>query len=129
MDIWFNRKSLSDIYMIKMMIFKATFQKLHLRLEIIDTMKVLKIKDLDRSLIRSSRPEVFCKKVVLRNFAKCTGKHLCQSLFFNKVAGLRLATLLKKRVWHRCYPVNFMKFLRTTFIIKHLRWLLLFASK
>ena len=37
----------------------------------------------------SSRPEVFCKKVVLRNFAKVTGKHLCQALFFNKVAGLR----------------------------------------
>ena len=35
---------------------------------------------------RSSRPEVFCKKGVLRNFAKFTGKHLCQSLFFNKVA-------------------------------------------
>ena len=34
---------------------------------------------------RSSRPEVFCKKVVLRNFSKFTGKHLCQSLFFNKV--------------------------------------------
>ena len=27
------------------------------------------------------------KKVFLRNFAKFTGKHLCQSLFFNKVAG------------------------------------------
>ena len=26
-------------------------------------------------------------KGVLRNFAKFTGKHLCQSLFFNKVAG------------------------------------------
>ena len=26
---------------------------------------------------------------VLRNFAKFTGKHLCQSLFLNKVAGLR----------------------------------------
>ena len=38
---------------------------------------------------RSSRPEVFCKKGVLRNFAKFTGKHLCQSLFLNKVAGLR----------------------------------------
>ena len=38
---------------------------------------------------RSSRPEVFCKKGVLRSFAKFTGKHLCQSLFFNKVAGLR----------------------------------------
>ena len=32
-------------------------------------------------------PEVFCKKGVLRDFAKFTRKHLCQSLFFNKVAG------------------------------------------
>ena len=29
---------------------------------------------------RSSRPEVFCKKSVLRNLAKFTGKYLCQSL-------------------------------------------------
>ena len=29
------------------------------------------------------------KKGVLKNFAKFTGKHLCQSFFFNKVAGLR----------------------------------------
>ena len=29
----------------------------------------------------SSRPEVFCKKGVLRNFLKFTGEHLCQSLF------------------------------------------------
>ena len=27
---------------------------------------------------------MFCKKGVLRNFAKFTGKHLCQSLFFKK---------------------------------------------
>ena len=33
-------------------------------------------------------PEVFCEKGILRNFAKLTGKHLCQSLFFNKAAGL-----------------------------------------
>ena len=39
------------------------------------------------SMTRSSRPEVFCEKGVLRNFSKFTGKHLCQSLFFNKVAG------------------------------------------
>ena len=44
------------------------------------------------------------EKGVLRNFTKFTGKHLCQSLFFNKVAGLRPATLLKKRLWHRCFP-------------------------
>ena len=61
--------------------------------------------------IRSSRPEVFCKKGVLRNFAKFTGKHLCQSLFYNKVAALRPATLLKERLWHRSFPVNFVKFL------------------
>ena len=36
---------------------------------------------------KSSRPDVFCQKGVLRNFAKVTGKHMCQSLFFNKVAG------------------------------------------
>ena len=45
---------------------------------------------------RSSRPEVFCKRGVLSNFTKFTGKQLCQSLFFNKVAGLRLAILLNE---------------------------------
>ena len=48
-------------------------------------------------IIRNSRPEVFC----------------C----------LRPATLLKKRLWHRCFPVNFVKFLRTPFFIEHLWWL------
>ena len=36
------------------------------------------------------RPEVFYRKGILRNSAKFTGKHLCQSLFFNRVAGLGL---------------------------------------
>ena len=84
-----------------------------------------KMKDLSRS----SRLEVFCKKGVLENFAKYTGKHLRQGLFFNKAAGLRPATLLKKRLWHRCFPVNFAKFLRTPFFIEHLRWLLLTYPK
>ena len=34
----------------------------------------------DGDICRSSRPEVFCKKGVLKNFGKFTGKHLCQSL-------------------------------------------------
>ena len=61
---------------------------------------------------------LFCslRKRVLRNFAKFTGKSLCQSLFLNKVAGLRPATLLKKSLWHRCFPVNFAKFIRTSFL-------------
>ena len=53
--------------------------------------------------------------------AKFTGKHLCQSLFFNKVVGVRSATLLKKRLWHKCFPVNFAKFLRAHFFTEHLR--------
>ena len=34
----------------------------------------------------------------------------------NKIAGLRPATLLKKGLWHRCFPVNLVKFLRTSFL-------------
>ena len=56
---------------------------------------------------RSSRPEVVCKNGVLKHFLKFKGKHLCHSLFFNKVAGLKPATLLKKRLvqvisWNIC---------------------------
>ena len=36
------------------------------------------------------------RKDILRNLAKFTGKHPCHSLFFNEVAGLRVATLLKE---------------------------------
>ena len=67
------------------------------------------------AMFRSSHRRCSVKKGVLRNFAKFTGKHLCQRLFFNKVAG-RPATLLKKSLWHRCFPVNFAKFLRTPFL-------------
>ena len=74
---------------------------------------------------RSSHRRCSLRKGVLRNFAKFTGKHLCQSLLFSKVAGLRPATLLKKRLWHRCFPVNFVKFLRTSFLQNTSGWLLL----
>ena len=46
--------------------------------------------------IQNQSPGCSMKKGVLKNFTKFTGKHLCQSLFFNKVAGLRPATLLKR---------------------------------
>ena len=69
--------------------------------------------------------EVFCKKGVFKNFAKLTGKHLCQIFFLNTGAGLRPATYLIKRLWHGCFPVNFAKFLRKPVFIEHLWWLLL----
>ena len=93
------------------------------------------------------------KKSVLKKFTKSKWKCLCQSLYFNEVAGLgflsyrnqftdedwrlksedwflydkdlRPVTLLKKRLWHRSFHVNFAKFLRASFIIQYLLWLLL----
>ena len=65
---------------------------------------------------RSSHRRCSVRKGVLRNYAEFTGKHLCQTLFSNKVAGLSPATLFKKRLWHRYFPVNFAKFLRTPFL-------------
>ena len=40
-------------------------------------------------IYRSSHQRCSVRKGVLRNFAKFTRKHLCQSLYFNKVATLR----------------------------------------
>ena len=76
-------------------------------------------------ILRSSHLRCSVRKGVLRNFAKFTGKHLCESLFFNKISGLRPAILFKKRFWHRYFPVNFSKSLTTPFLTKHLRWRLL----
>ena len=64
-----------------------------------------------KSFLRSSHPEVFCKKDVLRKFAKFLGK-TCARVSFNKITGL---------------PVNFVKILGTSFFIEHLWWLLLFS--
>ena len=55
---------------------------------------------------RSSHRRCSVKKVVFRNFAILAGKHLCQSL--------QPETLLKKKLLHRCFTVNVVKFLRTS---------------
>ena len=47
------------------------------------------------SMYRSSHRRCSGRKGVLKNFAKYTGKHLCQSLFFNKVAG-QVCNFIKK---------------------------------
>ena len=59
---------------------------------------------------------VFCKKDIPTNFTKLTGKHLCQSLFFNTSWRLRAPALLKKRLWHICFPLNFKKILGLPFL-------------
>ena len=60
-------------------------------------------------------------KGVLRNFAKFTGKHLYRRLFFNKVAGLRAASLLKKETLAQVFFCEFCEISKSTFYYKHLR--------
>ena len=57
---------------------------------------ILLIQQQQRSSYRSSS----VKKGVRKIFTKFTGKQLCTSLSLNKIAGLRLATLLKRRLRH-----------------------------
>ena len=76
---------------------------------------------------RNSHQRCSLKKVFLKNFTKFSGRHLCWSLFFNKVSGMRSTTLLKERLQQRCFPVNFVKFLRTPFLQNTSRQLLLFV--
>ena len=59
-----------------------------------------------KPIFQKQPPDVFCKKIVLRNFAKC---HM-------KTPVPEHLQLYSKRLWHRCFPVNFAKFLRTPFL-------------
>ena len=63
-----------------------------------------------------SRPEVYCKKGVFRNFAKFTGKQLRQSLFFNNVVDLRPAALLKKEALAQVFPCEFCEMSENPFL-------------
>ena len=71
--------------------------------------------DVFRKLIgyRSSQRRCFVKKGILKNPQENT----CVGVSF-------LTTSLKERPWHRCFPMNFAKFLKTPFFIEHLKWLL-----
>ena len=64
---------------------------------------------------RSSHRKCSVRKAILRNFANFTGKHLCKSLFFNKVSGLRPATLLKKETLAHVSSCEFCEIFRNTF--------------
>ena len=75
---------------------------------------------------RCSVKKVFLK--ISQNSQENTCARVSFLIKLHAIGGVlrRSATLLKKRLWHRCFPVNFPKFSRTPFFIKHLRWLLLY---
>ena len=65
--------------------------------------------------VKNTARGAVCKKVFLE-VSKIHRKRPVPESLFNKVASLRPATLLKKRLWHRCFPVTFVKFLTTPFL-------------
>ena len=69
---------------------------------------------------RSSRPEVFSKNITLKNFAKFTGMHLCQGLFFNKFAGLGsgVYNFIKKETLAQVFSCKFCEIFKNTFLCR-----------
>ena len=61
-------------------------------------------------------------QVFLKILQRFTGEYLCQSLFFDKVAGLRPGTLLKKETLAQLFSCEFREICKNTFfLIEHLR--------
>ena len=63
-------------------------------------------------------------KQVLSKMSQNSRKNTCARVSFLKKR-LRPGTLLKKRLWYRCFPVKFAKFPRTSFLQSTSRRLLL----
>ena len=68
---------------------------------------------------RSSHQMCSMKKGVLKNFAKFIGKHLCQSLFFNKVAG-GACNFIKKENLARVFSCKFCEISKNTLFTEYL---------
>ena len=67
-------------------------------------------------------PEVFCKKRCSQKFRNIHKKTPVLESLFNNVTALQVWNFVKKRLQHRCFPVNNAKFLRTP-ILKKICWL------
>ena len=107
-----------------------TFQRLHFR-GLLFRFLLLRSNLLSQWLLlrwllfrhRSSHKGSSVKKGVVRNFTKFAGKHLWQSLFYNKVAGPRQLYEKIDSSTGIYFPVNFVKFLRTPFSQNTSGWL------
>ena len=71
-------------------------------------------------LSRSSQQRCSVGKGVLRNSVKFKGKHLCQSLFFNKVAGLEAFNFIKKETLTQVFCCELCEISKSTFFTEHL---------
>ena len=57
----------------------------------------------------------YIKQVFLK-ISQNSQENICARALFLIKLQATLASLLKKRLWHKCFPVNFAKFLRTPFL-------------
>ena len=69
---------------------------------------------------RSSHRRRSVKESVLRNFAKFTGKHLCQSIFLNKIAGLIFLNKVAGLRLVQVFSCEFYEISKNAFFIEHL---------
>ena len=74
-------------------------------------------------ICRSSHQRCSIVKDVLGNFTKFTGKHLCKSLFFDKVVGLwgETCNFIKKETLAQVFSCEFCEISKNTFFTEHLR--------
>ena len=67
------------------------------------------------SIKRNNRFQMFLKVSVLKNFCNIHRKTLLLEPLFNKVASLQACNFIKKRLQHRCFPMNITKFFGKAF--------------
>ena len=66
-------------------------------------------------------PRICSMKKVFLKISKNSQENTCAwASFLIKLHASALQFYLKKRLWHRCFPVNIGKFLRTPFLTEHL---------
>ena len=73
---------------------------------------------------RSSRPEVFLRKGVLKICSKFAGEHICRSAILIKLQNNFIETTLRKG----CCPVNLLHIFKTPFLKNTSEWLLLYLE-
>ena len=69
------------------------------------------------NILPSNRSSRSIKKVFLKILQNSQGNNCARVSFLTKLQAY--STLLKKRLWHRCFPVNFTKFSRTSLFTEH----------
>ena len=59
-----------------------------------------------------------CEKKMFLKISQNSQENTCARASFLIKLQATPATLLKAKLWHRCFPVNFAKFLRTSFFYR-----------